>query len=60
MIKTYSMIAVNPEKNEGINAEGAQAFIEWMQSDKAKELIAKYGQEEYGQALFYILEEDAK
>ena len=60
MKNTYSMIAVNPEKNEGINAEGAQAFIEWMQSDKAKELIAKYGQEEYGQALFYILEEDAK
>lgn len=60
MKNTYSLIAVNPEKNEGINAEGAQAFIEWMQIDKAKELIAKYGEEEYGQPLFYNLEGEAQ
>lgn len=51
---TYSMIAVNPEKWADTNIEGANAFIEWMTSDKAKELIAAYGVEEYGQQLFYI------
>ncbi|MGI5891314.1 MAG: substrate-binding domain-containing protein [Bacillota bacterium] len=53
---TYSLIAVNPEKNQGINAEGAQAFIEWMTSDKTLEKISTYGVEEYGAPLFYPLD----
>ncbi len=56
MKNTYSLIAVNPEKIDGVNTEGAQAFIDWMLSDEASELIAKYGEEEYGVALFTLLE----
>ena len=56
MKNTYSLIAVNPEKIDGVNTEGAQAFIDWMLSDEAGELIAKYGEEEYGEALFTLLE----
>jgi len=56
MKNTYSLIAVNPEKIDGLNTEGAQAFIDWMLSDEASELIAKYGEEEYGVPLFYLLE----
>ena len=56
MKNTYSLIAVNPEKNEGINKEGAEAFIKWMTSEKALKLIAEYGKDKYGEALFYILE----
>ena len=56
MKNTYSLIAVNPEKIDGLNTEGAQAFIDWMLSDEASELIAKYGEAEYGVALFYLLE----
>ena len=55
MKNTYSLIAVNPEKIDGLNTEGAQAFIEWMLSDEASALIAKYGEEEYGVALFNLL-----
>lgn len=51
---TYSMIVVNEEKWPDTNTEGANAFVEWMQSDKAKELITYYGIEEYGQQLFYV------
>ena len=57
MKNTYSLIAVNPEKIDGLNVDGAQAFIDWMLSDEASELIAKYGQEQYGVSLFYLLEE---
>jgi len=57
MKNTYSVIAVNPEKHEGINSEGAQAFINWITSDKALEMIEKYGVDEYGEALFYLLED---
>ena len=35
---------------------GANAFIEWMTSEKASKLIADYGVEEYGEPLFYLLE----
>ncbi|KIR02177.1 ABC-type tungstate transport system, periplasmic binding protein [Lachnospiraceae bacterium TWA4] len=51
---TYSMIEINPEKWKDTNTAGAKAFIDWMKSDKAKELITNYGKEEYGQQLFYI------
>ncbi|MFZ5975437.1 MAG: substrate-binding domain-containing protein [Bacillota bacterium] len=52
---TYSLIAVNPESAEGINAEGAQAFITWMTSKATLDKIAKFGVDKYGEALFYIL-----
>lgn len=57
MKNTYSLIECNPEKLEGINTEGAKALIEWMTGDEASALIAKYGEEEYGSALFYLIEE---
>ena len=56
MMNTYSLIECNPEKLEGINTDGAKAFIEWMLSDEASALIAKYGEEQYGEALFYLIE----
>lgn len=51
---TYSMIAVNSVKWPGTNESGANVFINWMKSDKAKELITTFGVEKYGQQLFYI------
>ena len=55
MKNTYSLIAVNQEKHAGVNSEGAKAFIDWMQSAEAKNLIATYGVSLYGEALFYNL-----
>ena len=57
MKNTYSLIECNPEKLEGVNTEGAKALIEWMTGDEASALIAKYGEEEYGAPLFYLIEE---
>ena len=57
MKNTYSVIECNPEKLEGINTEGAKALIEWLTGDEASALIAKYGEEQYGEALFYLIEE---
>lgn len=51
---TYSMIAVSPEKWPDTNIDGANAFIEWMQKEETLALIAKYGVEEYGEALFFV------
>lgn len=56
MKNTYSLIECNPEKLEGINTKGAKAFIEWMTGDEASALIAEYGKDSYGEALFYLIE----
>ena len=52
LLNQYGVIAVNPEKYPELNNEAANAFIEWITSEKVQELIGEYGVEEYGQALF--------
>lgn len=52
LFNQYGVIAVDPNKNDKINAEGAQAFVDWMISDKAQGLIKEFGKEEFGQSLF--------
>lgn len=62
MKNTYSLLDVNPEaeafagKGITINTEGAKALIDWLLSDEAGALIADYGKEDYGEALFFLLE----
>jgi len=48
----YSVICVNPDKNENINAEGAKAFQKWLVSDDVQTLIGEYGVDKYGEQLF--------
>jgi len=52
LLNQYGVIAVNPEKFEGLNNEAANAFIEWICSEEVQTLIGEYGVEAYGQALF--------
>lgn len=52
LFNQYGVIAVNPEKNDQINGEGAQAFVNWILSDETQKLIGEYGKEEYGEPLF--------
>ena len=64
LINNYSLLAVNPEapfvdadgnavSDVKLNTVGAKAFIDWMLGEGI-DLAAKYGVEEYGEALFYI------
>lgn len=57
MLNTYSLIACNPDKIDDLNTEGTNTLIEWMLSDEASELIEKFGVEEYGQPLFYLIKD---
>lgn len=54
MMNIYSVIACNPDKLDGLNTEGANAFITWIISPEASALIEKFGVEEYGEALFFL------
>lgn len=48
----YGVIAVNPQKYPTINNQAANDFINWICSDRVQKLIAQYGVDKYGQALF--------
>lgn len=50
----YTVIEVNPDKLEGINKEGADAYLNWITSEKVLDLINKFGIDEYGEALFTV------
>lgn len=50
----YSVIVVDPDKVEGTNVALAEEFQEWITGERAAELIAEYGKEEYGQPLFFV------
>jgi tungstate transport system substrate-binding protein len=52
LLNYYGVIAVNHARHRGINAEGAQAFVEWMLKDSTQALIGQYGLAEFGGALF--------
>ncbi|AOY76277.1 substrate-binding domain-containing protein [Clostridium formicaceticum] len=52
LFNQYGIIAVNPEKNDKINFEAAEIFINWMLSDKGQQLIGEFGKAEFGQSLF--------
>ena len=68
MKNTYTLIAVaesapfvdengNPVSDVKINTTGAKCLIAWLLSKEGKDLCAKYGEEEYGQPLFSIIED---
>lgn len=48
----YGVIAVSPEKYPKINKQGAEAFINWLVSEKVQNDIATFGKDKYGESLF--------
>jgi len=67
MLNTYSLLAVNPKapfkdadgkavSGVAINTAGAAALINWLLSADTEKLAAGYGQDKYGQQLFYLLD----
>ena len=49
----YSVIVINPDKVANVDAETAKAFEAWMLSESTLKLIAEYGKDTYGEALFF-------
>ena len=67
MLNTYSAIAVNAEapfvdadgnavSDVYVNTAGADALIQWLMTEEALKMAGEYGVAEYGQYLFYVLE----
>lgn len=52
LFNPYGVIAVNPDKNEQIQVDLANTFIDWLIAVETQELIAQFGVDEFGQSLF--------
>ncbi len=52
LLNIYHVITVNPDKWPKINYTGAKAFADWMVAADTQKVIAEFGKEKYGQALF--------
>jgi len=52
LLNPYGVIAVNPAKYPTIHKNAANAFIEFMTGKKGQGLIATFGKDKYGKALF--------
>lgn len=53
LINQYSFVRLNTEKLTNVNKDAQDRLIAWFTSEKALDLIDKYGVEEYGEQLFY-------
>jgi tungstate transport system substrate-binding protein len=52
LLNIYHVMQVNPDKFDGLEEEGAAAFVAFLVSDEAQSLIGDFGVEQYGQPLF--------
>ena len=53
LLNVYSAIAGNLTKHPNINFGDAITFIKFLISEEGQEIIANFGEEVYGQSLFY-------
>jgi len=52
LLNIYHVIQVNPANHTGLNVEGAQAFSDFMVAPATQKVIADFGKDKFGQALF--------
>ena len=52
LLNIYHVITVNPTLWPNANYEGAKTFADWMVSEDTQKVIAEFGVDQYGQALF--------
>ena len=52
LLNVYVAMAVNPMKHPNVNCALANEFINYLVSNEGQDLIASYGKDKYGKALF--------
>ncbi|MED3573743.1 substrate-binding domain-containing protein [Cytobacillus praedii] len=53
LLNIYHVMQVNPEKHDKVYSEGAEEFVEFMINEETQKVIEEFGQEEYGEPLFF-------
>jgi tungstate transport system substrate-binding protein len=52
LLNLYSVMEVNPANGPKVNAAGGKLFADFMVAGETQQVIAKFGADKYGQALF--------
>jgi len=52
LLNLYHVMTVNPEKFPKTNAAGGEAFADYLLSAEGQKIIAEFGKDRFGQALF--------
>lgn len=52
MLNVYEVIPATAAAGDRVNAEGAQAFADFLVGDEAQSIIAEFGADRYGEPLF--------
>lgn len=53
LLNLIAVIRVNPAKFQGLNADAALAFADWLEGDEAQNLVKDFGVKKYGEPLFF-------
>jgi tungstate transport system substrate-binding protein len=53
LLNIYHVMQVNPAKFDRANAAGAKAFVDFMVAADVQKIIGTFGQDKYGQPLFF-------
>ena len=53
LLNLIAVIRVNPATFQGLNADAAMAFADWLEGDEAQNLIKDFGVKKYGEPLFF-------
>lgn len=53
LLNPYGVIPVNPAKHPNVNFDLATRFADWITSLEIQQMIADFGKDKYGQALFH-------
>ena len=52
LLNVYHVMQVNPERFGRVNGEGGRAFVQFMVSEEAQEIIRSFGVDRYSEPLF--------
>jgi tungstate transport system substrate-binding protein len=53
LLNFIAVIAVNPKKFPAVNAAGAKAFMDWLVTDEAQQIVKDFKVKQYGEPLFF-------
>lgn len=53
LLNVYHVITVSAKRFSGVNAVGANALADYLLSQRAQDLIARFGVDKYGEPLFF-------
>ena len=57
LMNPYSVLVIDSHRHPHTNHAGATAFADFLQTDAARHIIASFGREQYGQPLFFLMDE---